>query len=60
LGKNEIYDKELPHSWTDYLDDYPNFLCRTEFFFKEPVGTPVYPSGIPDMHTIHDPMISMS
>jgi hypothetical protein len=22
LGKNEIYDKELPHSWTDYLDDY--------------------------------------
>jgi hypothetical protein len=24
------------------------------------VGTPDYPSGIPDMHTIHDPMISMS
>jgi hypothetical protein len=22
------------------------------------VGTPDYPSGIPDMHTIHDPMIS--
>jgi hypothetical protein len=31
LGKNEIYDKELPHSWTDYLDDCPNFLSRTEF-----------------------------
>jgi hypothetical protein len=31
LGKNEIYDKELPYSWTDYLDDCPNFLCRTEF-----------------------------
>jgi hypothetical protein len=25
-----------------------------------PVGTPDYPSGIPDMHTIHDPMISVS
>jgi hypothetical protein len=23
------------------------------------VGTPDYPSGIPDMHTIHDPMISV-
>jgi hypothetical protein len=31
LGKNEIYDKELPHSWTDYLDDCPNFLCRLNF-----------------------------
>jgi hypothetical protein len=24
------------------------------------VGTPDYPSEIPDMHTIHDPMISVS
>jgi hypothetical protein len=24
------------------------------------MGTPDYPSGIPDMHTIHDPMISVS
>jgi hypothetical protein len=24
------------------------------------VGTPDYPSGIPDMFTIHDPMISVS
>jgi hypothetical protein len=24
------------------------------------VGTPDYPSRIPDMHTIHDPMISVS
>jgi hypothetical protein len=24
------------------------------------LGTPDYPSGIPDMHTIHDPMISVS
>jgi hypothetical protein len=24
------------------------------------VGTPDYPSGIPDMHTIHHPMISVS
>jgi hypothetical protein len=34
LGKNEIYDKELSHSWTDYLDDCPNFLCRTDFFLR--------------------------
>jgi hypothetical protein len=38
LGKNEIYDKELSHSWTDYLDDFPNLLCRTEFFFKKYMG----------------------
>jgi hypothetical protein len=38
LGKNEIYDKELSHLWTDYLDNCPNILCRTEFFFKEPIG----------------------
>jgi hypothetical protein len=24
------------------------------------VGTPDYPSRIPDMHTIHDPMINVS
>jgi hypothetical protein len=29
-------------------------------FFSWFVGTPDYPSGIPDMHTIHDPMISVS
>src|SRR4051795_5028867 len=28
----------MSHSWTDYLDDYSNFLCRTEFFFKEFIG----------------------
>jgi hypothetical protein len=27
---------------------------------EDVVGTPDYPSGIPDMHTIHDPMISVS
>jgi hypothetical protein len=31
LGKNEIFDKELSHSWTDYWDDYPNLLCMTKF-----------------------------
>jgi hypothetical protein len=31
--------------------------CRRIMAF---VGTPDYPSGIPDMHTIHDPMISVS
>jgi hypothetical protein len=34
LGKNGIYGKELSHSWTDYLDDHPNLLCRTEFFSR--------------------------
>jgi hypothetical protein len=38
LGKNEIFGKELSHSWTDYLDDHPNLLWRTEFFFKKPSG----------------------
>jgi hypothetical protein len=27
---------------------------------RKHVGTPDYPSRIPDMHTIHDPMISAS
>jgi hypothetical protein len=27
---------------------------------RDSVGTPDYPPGIPDMHTIHDPMISVS
>jgi hypothetical protein len=31
-----------------------------ENFESMDVGTPDYPSGIPDMHTIHDPMISVS
>jgi hypothetical protein len=35
---NEHVDKELSHSWTDYLDDYPNLLCRTKFFFKKSLG----------------------
>src|SRR4051795_1068558 len=28
----------MSHSWTDYLDDYSNFLCRTEFLFKKFIG----------------------
>jgi hypothetical protein len=35
MRKNEIFDKELSHSCTDYLDDYPNLLCRTKFFFEK-------------------------
>jgi hypothetical protein len=31
LGKNEIFDKELSHSWTDYLDDYPNLYAGLNF-----------------------------
>jgi hypothetical protein len=30
------------------------------YFWNLIVVTPEYPSGIPDMHTIHDPMISVS
>jgi hypothetical protein len=33
---------------------------RTPPQYTRTVGTPDYPSGIPDMHTIHDPMISVS
>jgi hypothetical protein len=31
LEKNKIYDKELSHSWTDYLDDCPNFYAGLNF-----------------------------
>jgi hypothetical protein len=31
-----------------------------DFSLDLSVGTPNYPSRIPDMHTIHDPMISVS
>jgi hypothetical protein len=31
LGKNEIYDKELSHSWNDYLDDCSNFYAGLNF-----------------------------
>ena len=30
-GKNEIFGKELSHSWTDYLDDHPNFYAGLNF-----------------------------
>jgi hypothetical protein len=33
---------------------------QTRQIIEKCVGTPDYPSGIPDMHTIHDPMISVS
>jgi hypothetical protein len=39
-------------SWT-----LESMLCWLDSLI---VGTPDYPSGIPDMHTIHDPMISVS
>ncbi|KAK1647951.1 hypothetical protein QYE76_065756 [Lolium multiflorum] len=35
MGENENFGKELPNPWTDYLDDHPNLLCRTKFFFAE-------------------------
>jgi hypothetical protein len=34
--------------------------CSQDGSDTNSVGTPDYPSGIPDMHTIHDPMISVS
>src|ERR1043165_4733338 len=27
--------QELPHTWTDYLDGYPDFLCRLELHLAE-------------------------
>src|ERR1043165_5609252 len=29
--------QELPHTWTDYLDGYPDILCRLELHLAEPV-----------------------
>src|SRR6187401_3621991 len=31
MGTHEISCQELPYSWFDYLDGYPNFLRRLEF-----------------------------
>jgi hypothetical protein len=39
LGKNEIYDKELSHSWTDYLDDCPNFYAGLNFSSRNPLDS---------------------
>jgi hypothetical protein len=42
----------------DVLNDAAKLVCL--HLNEGPVGAPDYPSGIPDMHTIHDPMISVS
>jgi hypothetical protein len=34
LGKNEIFDKELSHSWTDYLDDIHTFYAGPNFYSR--------------------------
>jgi hypothetical protein len=47
--------KKLKH----YFQEHP-IRVVAEAPISEIVGTPDYPSGIPDMHTIHDPMISVS
>jgi hypothetical protein len=44
------------HWWHTRPTNLINTSQATRYF----VGTPDYPSGIPDMHTIHDPMISVS
>jgi hypothetical protein len=31
LGKNEIFGKELSHSWTDHLNDHPTFYAGLNF-----------------------------
>src|ERR1041385_8887201 len=28
----------MPYTWFDYLDGYPDFLCRLELYLAEPVG----------------------
>jgi hypothetical protein len=38
-----------------------NMHCRGDDYLGRPnVGSPDCPSGIPNMHTIHDPMVSVS
>src|SRR3954469_4894397 len=37
MGTYEDACQELPHTWTDYLDGYPDFLCRLELYLTEPV-----------------------
>jgi hypothetical protein len=44
--------------WWDL--DVSLFEQETSAMLRMFVGTLDYPSGIPDMHTIHDPMISVS
>ena len=37
MGTYEDAGQELPYTWTDYLDGYPDFLCRLELYLAEPV-----------------------
>jgi hypothetical protein len=52
--------------WNSTLLSNSNFASMGDINSSNPmsfhlyVGTPDYPSGIPDMHKIHDPMISVS
>jgi hypothetical protein len=41
-------------------EDLAKLRQDEETKWAQSVGTPDYPSGISDMHTIHDPMISVS
>src|SRR3954465_14318968 len=34
---NEISCYEMPYTWFDYLDGYPDFLCRLELYLAKPV-----------------------
>jgi hypothetical protein len=71
----KIKGSSEPRSQIDALDKaglsrdetkFPNQLLLlpknhiNSMLYSSFVGTPDYPSGIPDMHTIHDPMISVS
>jgi hypothetical protein len=62
VSLNSINYKSNQHreSFPYELDKiHPKILQRDGVVMKI-VGTPVYHSGIPDMHTIHDPMINVS
>src|SRR3954454_6459186 len=37
LGTYEDACQELPHTWFDYLDGYPDFLCRLELYLAESI-----------------------
>src|SRR4051812_40501449 len=37
LGTYENSCEELPYTWFDYLDGYPDFLCRLELYLAESV-----------------------
>jgi hypothetical protein len=63
IGSHHFYvTKPFLEEVTDVFDPLSDggSSCSESSDLGAIVGTPDYPSGIPDMHTIHDPMISVS